>query len=135
MCGPQERQPYGRLKRRANSESKSSESCFFFQAEDGIRDLTVTGVQTCALPISDDRRSSEGPWWPVCHNPSSVIRHPSSVAATACPSTTSHPQSCGRSVSIRRMEWGDRKSGVEGKRVDLGGRRIIKNKKMTGDIG
>src|SRR2546430_10864455 len=31
---------------------------FFFQAEDGIRDLTVTGVQTCALPIS---RSSKAP--------------------------------------------------------------------------
>src|SRR2546430_16580036 len=34
------------------------ESCFgfvfFFQAEDGIRDLTVTGVQTCALPILSD---------------------------------------------------------------------------------
>src|SRR2546430_12989471 len=28
---------------------------FFFQAEDGIRDLTVTGVQTCALPISPRR--------------------------------------------------------------------------------
>src|SRR5256886_477988 len=28
-------------------------SFFFFQAEDGIRDLTVTGVQTCALPISE----------------------------------------------------------------------------------
>src|SRR2546430_3825423 len=27
---------------------------FFFQAEDGIRDLTVTGVQTCALPISSE---------------------------------------------------------------------------------
>src|SRR5437867_8266308 len=26
---------------------------FFFQAEDGIRDRTVTGVQTCALPIYD----------------------------------------------------------------------------------
>src|SRR3712207_5518522 len=26
---------------------------FFFQAEDGIRDIGVTGVQTCALPISD----------------------------------------------------------------------------------
>src|SRR5699024_105693 len=26
-------------------------SCFFFQAEDGIRDRNVTGVQTCALPI------------------------------------------------------------------------------------
>src|SRR2546430_11220680 len=33
--------------------------CFFFQAEDGIRDLTVTGVQTCALPISG-RRSARG---------------------------------------------------------------------------
>src|SRR2546430_11708853 len=29
---------------------------FFFQAEDGIRDLTVTGVQTCALPISEHHR-------------------------------------------------------------------------------
>src|SRR2546421_5870438 len=29
-------------------------SLFFFQAEDGIRDLIVTGVQTCALPISRD---------------------------------------------------------------------------------
>src|SRR5207244_10130634 len=28
--------------------------CFFFQAEDGIRDDLVTGVQTCALPISDN---------------------------------------------------------------------------------
>src|SRR5437667_2898057 len=32
---------------------------FFFQAEDGIRDRDVTGVQTCALPIS--RRSSAQP--------------------------------------------------------------------------
>src|SRR5579871_3301898 len=32
---------------------------FFFQAEDGIRDLYVTGVQTCALPIS----SSVAPPW------------------------------------------------------------------------
>src|SRR5256886_4723201 len=31
---------------------------FFFQAEDGIRDLTVTGVQTCALPISEGPRSA-----------------------------------------------------------------------------
>src|SRR5205809_5147213 len=35
---------------------------FFFQAEDGIRDVAVTGVQTCALPIyvrGDDRREGE----------------------------------------------------------------------------
>src|SRR5207244_10631894 len=31
--------------------------CFFFQAEDGIRDDLVTGVQTCALPISPGRRT------------------------------------------------------------------------------
>src|SRR5216684_8041857 len=29
-------------------------SFFFFQAEDGIRDVAVTGVQTCALPISGE---------------------------------------------------------------------------------
>src|SRR2546430_13745814 len=45
----------------------SSCVAFFFQAEDGIRDLTVTGVQTCALPISDrdnrpaERRADERP--------------------------------------------------------------------------
>src|SRR2546430_12746067 len=33
--------------------------CFFFQAEDGIRDLTVTGVQTCALPIYEQGNRSE----------------------------------------------------------------------------
>src|SRR2546430_3296475 len=39
------------------------ESVFFFQAEDGIRDLTVTGVQTCALPIfmaKEDRLTGTG---------------------------------------------------------------------------
>src|SRR5688500_19852642 len=30
----------------------------FFQAEDGIRDYKVTGVQTCALPISEDWQKS-----------------------------------------------------------------------------
>src|SRR5207245_3694398 len=33
---------------------------FFFQAEDGIRDATVTGVQTCALPISPPPRPPAG---------------------------------------------------------------------------
>src|SRR6267143_2639993 len=37
---------------------------FFFQAEDGIRDGTVTGVQTCALPISRQRHKKlyARPW-------------------------------------------------------------------------
>src|SRR2546422_6991840 len=32
---------------------------FFFQAEDGIRDVAVTGVQTCALPISREPESAD----------------------------------------------------------------------------
>src|SRR2546426_9429633 len=37
---------------------------FFFQAEDGIRDYKVTGVQTCALPISLRRAREAGLDWP-----------------------------------------------------------------------
>src|SRR5256886_9401621 len=43
--------------------------CFFFQAEDGIRDLTVTGVQTCALPIFVGLWT--GPWWGD-HSPTKI---------------------------------------------------------------
>src|SRR2546430_11912626 len=42
---------------------------FFFQAEDGIRDLTVTGVQTCALPILVPAGVGDHP------APSYVVRH------------------------------------------------------------
>src|SRR5256886_7656760 len=43
----------GAVVRAARQQDRLSTSSFFFffQAEDGIRDLTVTGVQTCALPI------------------------------------------------------------------------------------
>src|SRR5437667_4681945 len=46
---------------------------FFFQAEDGIRDRDVTGVQTCALPIFGDRLEH------LRHEPPRVLglqRHP-----------------------------------------------------------
>src|SRR3989337_4207862 len=36
-------------------------SSFLLQAEEGIRDATVTGVQTCALPISARLRATESP--------------------------------------------------------------------------
>src|SRR5206468_7108232 len=61
---------------------------FFFQAEDGIRDLIVTGVQTCALPISaisglssiDDAKASQ--------QLASMMRDPDvSVAQTAISSS------------------------------------------------
>src|SRR5687767_15236646 len=40
-------------------EKGASVESFFFQAEDGIRDKLVTGVQTCALPIL---RRADGSW-------------------------------------------------------------------------
>src|SRR2546430_17154781 len=79
---------------------------FFFQAEDGIRDLTVTGVQTCALPISGIREDSgiyEGWTVPLDYDP--MLAKLIAYAPT-------------RSEE-RRV----------GKSVDLGGRRIIKKKK------
>src|SRR3712207_9513866 len=102
---------------------------FFFQAEDGIRDIGVTGVQTCALPIfpvtlaraTDDPRLSARctARWAPRGSRSRRRRSPARCAA-----------------------GGDRKSVVEGKSVDLGGRRIIKKHtdereppvKMSADI-
>src|SRR3989440_4326145 len=40
---------------------------FFFQAEDGIRDLIVTGVQTCALPISFSKNKLSMPSFTLLH--------------------------------------------------------------------
>src|SRR5438094_1368321 len=53
---------------------------FFFQAEDGIRDRTVTGVQTCALPISaEGARPTERTRVDHCDGPARLTaprRHP-----------------------------------------------------------
>src|SRR5690606_39483005 len=58
---------------------------FFFQAEDGIRDFHVTGVQTCALPILDVARKAPEldakPWDPAAHV--SASSHDSPVVAVA----------------------------------------------------
>src|SRR5207245_6923528 len=51
----------------------------FFQAEDGIRDATVTGVQTCALPILDDL---DGVDEPGAHGADAVRGFPAVEAET-----------------------------------------------------
>src|SRR5258707_9791288 len=48
------------LDTRAPLSVTSTTVFFFFQAEDGIRDIGVTGVQTCALPICDARDAQLG---------------------------------------------------------------------------
>src|SRR5690349_25140277 len=75
-------------------------SFFFIQAEDGIRDLYVTGVQTCALPILTEHFEDHA----------EILRG-----------------DAGAGVLHHEVE--DRMSVVQGKSVDLGGRRIIKKKK------
>src|SRR5205085_8123611 len=52
---------------------------FFFQAEDGIRDLTVTGVQTCALPIYSAALPRLKPAAPESTSPSSISNSPQSA--------------------------------------------------------
>src|SRR5215470_12507535 len=55
----------------------TASSIFFFQAEDGIREATVTGVQTCALPIYDHSQRIELPG--AC--PIQDVAHKSGCAA------------------------------------------------------
>src|SRR5256885_4368274 len=50
----------------------TDEYCFFFQAEDGIRDYKVTGVQTCALPISPPPETRRPPG---CDPGDQLLRH------------------------------------------------------------
>src|SRR6266542_1400107 len=70
---------------------------FFFQAEDGIRDATVTGVQTCALPISGTPEHSKAIRGP-CGSTESVREIGSSVVGS---NVSSHPSSSPRS----RRSW------------------------------
>src|SRR5438046_8395239 len=80
---------------------------FFFQAEDGIRDWSVTGVQTCALPIFISPPRWRNEW----------VRSPGSSSSAASRSRTSLPRP--RSEE-RRV----------GKGVDVGGGGVIRKKKI-----
>src|SRR5258708_36033204 len=87
---------------------------FFFQAEDGIRDDLVTGVQTCALPIFNGAID-------MAEEDRGNLR---CFEAMGCGALMISD----RGRYPKGMEE-DRKSVVSGKSVDLGGRRIIKKKK------
>src|SRR5260370_856978 len=51
--------------RRLHARIRKTRYIFFFKAEDGIRDSSVTGVQTCALPILDGAGTAPSTecWW------------------------------------------------------------------------
>src|SRR3712207_7439050 len=95
---------------------------FFFQAEDGIRDIGVTGVQTCALPIwAGARRRVQG----------AELRRSLEAQGITVRSPSSKGLAEEAPFAYKDVEAvGDWKSVVEGKSVDLGGCRIIKKKNI-----
>src|SRR5260370_36959129 len=85
---------------------------FFFQGEGGIRGSSVTGVQTCALPISANQRDGRR----------LLVR-----------SRRARPREVGgHPVGLQRLPEARgfvvRKGAVKGKSVDFGGRRFFKKK-------
>src|SRR5437762_11609247 len=81
---------------------------FFFQAEDGIRDTSVTGVQTCALPIS---------------------RHRSRRGGRGYRAWSEAPR---RARSVARRRWRRSEERRVGKSAERGGGRIVQNENGTG---
>src|SRR2546430_7374369 len=67
-----------------NSSCRDESVFFFFQAEDGIRDLTVTGVQTCALPISYGRWPDLAPLEQHEHRPRRISSNASFAGVGHC---------------------------------------------------
>src|SRR2546426_12231703 len=92
---------------------------FFFQAEDGIRDYKVTGVQTCALPISPLAARSRAERWVVSIRStirradavisSSATRAPADGAtvrtASAQPTTAKAVGTAVRATRITKIRW------------------------------
>src|SRR5699024_11770006 len=100
---------------------------FFFQAEDGIRDRNVTGVQTCALPIfpcRPGRRTSRPrcpaarrwPWWSSWRGPPGHRRNRPRTG-TRCPRAScrrSEERRVGKECRSRGREAEERKHEREG---------------------
>src|SRR3546814_2969631 len=101
------------------------DSCFFFSSRRRHTSCAlVTGVQTCALPISGRRRPSRRPWQEL------RLDDPEGRVVQPAMDSVRRPDA-GESFRGRK----DRKSVESGKSVsvsvDIGGRRIIKKKKKS----
>src|SRR5687768_2211644 len=84
---------------------------FFFQAEDGIRDVAVTGVQTCALPISAAAPDTRARPAPPPRPPRSARRRVAGAAACRPPARPAPPAGAAPGPG-RPGAPGDRKSVV-----------------------
>src|SRR5690625_3497797 len=93
----------------------------FFQAEDGIRDGHVTGVQTCALPISHVADSSiPAPVLPRCPTPISATAQflppPPAGAASSFPAASAHPHVADSSIPARHAKHAQGEDGPVSRR-------------------
>src|SRR2546430_50339 len=94
--------------------------------------LTVAGVQTCLLPISG-RENVPVPSLAKPTDPVGVVAPVAEVSVTVAVQT--EPLLTVTDAGTQPTTVEERKSVVEGKSVDLGGRRIIKKKKGTKEPG
>src|SRR5688500_19834299 len=108
---------------------------FFFQAEDGIRDYKVTGVQTCALPISSrprprswrrTRSARGGRSW--CRSTCGTCPGRRTPLARACTPATPRPRESptrseerrvGKEDRFRKRQCNERKKRVRKKQINI----------------
>src|SRR2546422_514198 len=96
---------------------------FFFQAEDGIRDVAVTGVQTCALPISiagQKRDPKEGEFHVSCSGAFAYISSTAWRSAYAlCGPTSALASSTGWLSGWSPAGWSRSSNGIGGDAIAL----------------
>src|SRR5574340_1268934 len=90
---------------------------FFFQAEDGIRDLLVTGVQTCALPISGKGFILR---WRGSHVVFPELRRDSRVTTGNSGCLLCWPRQVQSSIRVAKESWGLLSSDCRANRPHLG---------------
>src|SRR2546423_4254610 len=88
---------------------------FFFQAEDGIRDKLVTGVQTCALPITVNQNTTSDP-----------------ADQTVCPGATANFSTTASGIGPFTFVW--KKGATTLNNGDLGGRVTITTSGSTSSL-
>src|SRR5438552_9596811 len=89
---------------------------FFFQAEDGIRDDLVTGVQTCALPISDEEiQFFDENGYVICRNVlhQDELEHFQSESARLIAEIRSEERRVGKECRSRWVTYAEKKKYIK----------------------